>query len=222
MAEREAATVVVRGEAVREVPPEVALISVTVEARETDRGVALERLAERAAELRSHLDDFEAAVERRESGGVQIHPELKRDKVTGYRAAATTTVVVSDFGALGDLLLRLGRLGSATVSGPFWQLERGSRAGAEVRTEAIADALQRAREYASAVGARVDRLIEIADEGAGGVQPVMHRGMAFAAKAESADLGLELDPAPQTVQASVVVRVSITEPTALHGHPVSE
>ncbi|MFG1602921.1 SIMPL domain-containing protein [Actinoplanes sp. NPDC049265] len=224
MGEREPATVVVRGEAVREVPPELALVSVTVEAREADRGTALARLTERAAELRSHLDDFEAAIERRESGGVQIHPELKREKVVAYRAAATTTVMVSDFAALGEILLRLGRLGSASVSGPYWQLKPGSRAGAEVRAEAIGDALRRAREYAAAVGARVDRLIEIADEGAGGVQPVMHRGMAFAAKAESAELDLDLDPAPQTVQASVVVRVSITEPepTAVHGAPVSE
>jgi uncharacterized protein len=213
----EQATVVVRGEALREVPPELATLSVTVAARETDREAALERLTERAAELRSHLDDFDAAIERRETGGVQIHPEVKRSKVVAYQGTVTTTVTVTDFGALGELLLRVGRLESASVSGPWWQLRRGSRAGADVRAEAIADALQRAKEYAAAVGARVDRLIEIADEGTGGVQPMMHRGMAFAAKAESADLELELDPAMQTVQASVVVRVAITEPTAVHG-----
>jgi len=213
----EQATVVVRGEALREVPPELATLSVTVAARETDRETALERLTERAAELRSHLDDFDAAIERRETGGVQIHPEVKRGKVVAYQGTVTTTVTVTDFGALGELLLRVGRLESVSVSGPWWQLRRGSRAGADVRAEAIADALQRAEEYAAAVGARVDRLIEIADEGTGGVQPMMHRGMAFAAKAESADLELELDPAMQTVQASVVVRVAITEPTAVHG-----
>lgn len=219
-----AATVVVRGEAVRDVPPEVAVVSVTVSARETDRELVLTRLTERAAELRSHLDDFAEAVERRETGGVQVHPELKRGggKVVAYRGAVTTTVTVSDFAALGDLLLRLGRLDSASLDGPWWQLRRGSRAGADVRAEAIADALQRAREYAAAVGARVDRLIEIADEGAGGVQPMMARGMAFAAKAESADLALELDPARQTVQASVLVRVAITEPTAVHGDELSD
>ncbi|MEV7622456.1 SIMPL domain-containing protein [Actinoplanes sp. NPDC089786] len=226
MAERagDQATVTVRGEAMREVPPEQAVVSVTVSARESSREVVLQRLTERAAELRSYLDDVGEAIERRESGSVQIHPELKRGggKVVAFQGAATTTVTVTDFAALGDLLLRLGRLESASVSGPWWQLKPGSRAGADVRAEAVADALQRAREYAAAVGARVDRLVEIADEGAGGVQPMMHRSLAFAAKAESADLELELDPAVQTVQASVVVRVTITEPTAVHTEPVSD
>lgn len=210
-------TVVVRGEASREVPPEEAVLSVTVSARDADREVTVTRLTERVAELRSHLDDFADAIERRESGALQIHPELRRQRVVGYEGSATVTVTVTDFAALGDLLLRLGRLEHAALSGPWWQLKRGSRAGADVRAEAIADALQRAREYAEAVGAQVDRLIEIADEGTGSVQPVM-RGMrnAFAAKAESADLDLELDPVQQTVEATVLVRVAITDPTTLN------
>jgi uncharacterized protein YggE len=80
-----------------------------------------------------------------------------------------------------------------------------------VRKEAIADALQRAREYAEAVGSRVDRLVEIQDEGAGGVQPMM-RAMAFKGEAAADALELELDPQLQTVQASVIVRVTITDP----------
>ncbi len=54
--------VVVRGEAVREVPPELAMLSVTVSARDADRQTTLTRLTERAAELRRHLDDFPDAI----------------------------------------------------------------------------------------------------------------------------------------------------------------
>ena len=80
---------------------------------------------------------------------------------------------------------------------------------ATVRKDAIDDALARAREYAEAVGARVDRLVEISDEGAGGgVHPMMMRSAGFKDEAPA----LELDPQPQTVQASVIVRVTITEP----------
>jgi uncharacterized protein YggE len=82
-----------------------------------------------------------------------------------------------------------------------------------VRKAAIDDALGRAREYAEAVGAEVDRLIEILDEGTGGGHPMM-RAMAFQGEsAADAALDLDLDPQQQTVQASVVVRVAITEPT---------
>ncbi len=211
--------VVVRGEALREVPPELAVFSVTVSARDKDRQTTLTRLTERAAELRTTLDDYPDAIERRETGGVQIYPELKRggERVSAYAGSVTTTVTVTDFAVLGELLLRLGNQDQSSVSGPWWQLKPGSRAGADVRREAIADALGRAREYAEAVGARVDRLVEILDEGAGGGgHPMMMRQAKFGSAEMAADsMELEMDPQQQTVQASVVVRVSITEPTSL-------
>ena len=199
--------VVVRGEALREVPPEQAVFSATVSVRDRDRPSVLTRLTERAAELRARLD----GVERRETGGFQVYPELKpgSEKVVAYNGSVTTTVTVTDFEGLGELFLELAALDQVSVAGPWWQLKPGSRAGAEVRKDAIDDALARAREYAEAVGARVDRLVEIADEGAGGAHPMMMRAAAF----KGDDQQLELDPQAQTVQTSVIVKVTITEPT---------
>jgi uncharacterized protein YggE len=207
----------VRGEAVREVAPELAAFSVTVSARDRDRHATLARLTERAAAQRALLDRYADAIERRETGAVQVYPEVKgrSERVSAYRGNVTTTVTVTDFAVLGDLLLRLGAEEQTAISGPWWRLRPGSRAGADVRREAIADALGRAREYADAVGARVDRLIEISDDGAGGgVQPMA--AMAFrGAAADAAEMSLDLDPQQQTVHAAVVVRVAITEPSAL-------
>jgi uncharacterized protein len=206
----------VRGEAVREVPPELAVVSVTVSARDRDRQATLTRLTERAAELRTALDDFPDAIERRETSAVQVSPELKRrgERVSAYTGRVTTTVTVTDFTVLGELLLRLANQEQTAVAGPWWQLRPGSRAGAEVRRAAIADALTRAREYAEAVGARVDHLVEIIDEGAGGAQPVM-RMSAMAAGGPETDLALDLDPQQQTLSAAVIVRVAVTAPTGL-------
>ena len=207
----------VRGEAVREIPPELAIFSVTVSARDKDRQTTLTRLTERAAGLRTALDDYPDAIERRETGGVQVHPELKRggERISAYVGSVMTTVTVTDFSVLGELLLRLANQDLTTVYGPWWQLRPGSTAGAEVRKSAIADALSRAREYADAVGARVDRLVEILDDGAGGVHPMMRSAaLAFGGGGPEMDLSLDIDPQQQTVQAAVVVRVAITEPTA--------
>jgi len=135
--------------------------------------------------------------------GVQLS-----ERVVAFSGSVSTSVTVTDFEPLGQLLLRLAGLEHAAVAGPWWQLRAGSRAGAEVRRDAIADALSRAREYAAAVGAQVDKLVEIADEGLGG-QPTM-RAVAFDSARESA--GFDVDPQPQTVQATVTVRVTITEP----------
>jgi uncharacterized protein YggE len=200
----------VRGEAFREVPPELAVISVTVSARGRNRQDTLERLTGLEAELRTALDDYPDAIERRETAGVQVYPEIKRGgTVSGYTGRVTTTVTVTDFAVLGELLLRLGNQEQSAVTGPWWQLRPGSTAGSEVRRAAIADALNRAREYAGAVGARVDRLVEIIDEGAEGAHPMR---AAFAGAPES-DLALVVDPQQQTVRAAVTVRVTITDPT---------
>ncbi|MGK5679143.1 SIMPL domain-containing protein [Actinoplanes sp. URMC 104] len=204
--------IVVRGEAYREVPPEQAVLNVTLSARDRDREAVVSRLRERSAELHALLAEAGDAIERRETGGVQVYPELKRgsERVVAYTGSIGTSVIVTDFEPLGQLLLRLAGFEHAAVNGPWWQLRPGSRAGADVRREAIADALGRAREYAEAVGARVDRLVEIADEGAGGGERPMMRAVAFDNAQESA--GFDVDPQPQTVHAAVTVRVTITEP----------
>jgi uncharacterized protein YggE len=187
-----------------------------VSARDRDRRAALARLTERAAALRARLDEFPNAIERRETDGIHVHPELKRggERISAYQGRVTTTVTVTDFGVLGELLLRLADQDQTAVSGPWWQLRPGSRAGAEVRQAAIADALGRAREYAAAVGSHVYRLVEITEDDAGGGGQPMMRMAAFDAAPE-ADLVLDVDPQQQTVQASVLLRVAITEPTAL-------
>ena len=97
--------VVVRGEALREVPPEQAVFAATVSVRDRDRPTVLSRLTERAAVLRTHLD----GVGRRETSGVQVYPELKpgSEKVVAYNGSVTTTVTVTDFDNVGELILTI-------------------------------------------------------------------------------------------------------------------
>src|SRR5262249_2910393 len=145
----------------------------------------------------------------------QVYPDFKRggERPSAYVGNIDTTVTVADFGVLGEMLPRVASLEQASIFGPWWQLRRGSKSGAEVRKAAITDALARAREYAATVGSRIDKLVEIADEvaGGGGAVPIAARSMAFDAKRESAPV-FDLDPQRQVVQASVLVRVTITEP----------
>jgi uncharacterized protein len=209
----------VRGEATREVPPELAVFAVTVSARGRDRAATLTRIAERSAAQRVLLDSYSTVIERRETGRVDVFPEIKgnTEKVAAYHGNVTTTVAVTDFSVLGDLLLRLAGQDQTSVAGPWWQLRPGSTAGAEVRREAVADALRRVREYADAVGARLDRLVEIRDEGTGdGFAVPAARALGFhGGGAAEVNPTLEIDPQPQTVHATVIVRATITEPTDL-------
>ncbi len=209
----DAPTVSVRGETLLEVPPELARFAVTVSARGKDRQGVIDRLAERSGAARALIDEYGAAVERRETGAFHLSPELKRtgEKVVAYTGSVTTTVTVTDFTVLGELMVRLADQDQAAIAGPWWELRPTSAVAGEARRAAIADALERAREYAAAVGARVDRLVEIRDDG-GGDRPMM-RAVAYAGAAEAGGLpSLDLDPQVQTVHAAVQVRLTITEP----------
>ncbi|GIF06313.1 SIMPL domain-containing protein [Actinoplanes siamensis] len=206
--------VVATGEAVREVLPELAVVSVRSESKGRSRESVLERLTQRSAAIGAVLDRFAAAIERRESAGLWIRPQTKRrgEEVLAYHGSISTEVIVTDFAALGDLLLKLGAEELTSVSGPWWRMRPGSRAGSDVRRAAVADALEKAAEYAAAVGARVDRLVEITDalsDGGFAAGGAMMRSVAAPADAQS----LELEPEMQTVHAAVRVTVTISEPT---------
>jgi uncharacterized protein YggE len=205
--------VTVRGEAYREVAPEEARFTVTALARDREREPTLTRLAERAAAIRVLLDSYGPTIDRRETGDLRVRPETRRsgERVVAWHGSVVTTVTVSDFTALGELMLRLADQDQVAVAGPWWSLRPDSPAYREARHAAIADALLRAREYAEALDARVTDLIELADEGGG--QPMMARMSFDAGGVEStAAPELELDPQPQSVHASVRARFAITRP----------
>jgi uncharacterized protein YggE len=208
--------VTVHGEARREVPPEQAVFSVTVSARDRDKPAVVARLTERAAEVGRILDGCRAAIERRETAGLHVYEEYRRrvERSATYSGSLTTTVTVTDFDPLGELLARLASGESISVSGPWWQLRPGSRAGADVRREAVTDALDRAREYAAAVGSELDRIVEISDAEVAGAHPAMMRAVGGAAEAEDG-AAFDLAPRQQTVEARVLLRATITEPTIL-------
>ncbi|MEV4271700.1 SIMPL domain-containing protein [Micromonospora aurantiaca (nom. illeg.)] len=209
----DAPVVVVRGEAYREVAPELARFTVTAVARDRDRETTLTRLAERAAAVRALLDAAGPVVERRETGQVHVWPVTKRagERVVAYQGSVSTTVTTTDFTALGDLMLRLADQEQVEVAGPVWSLRPDSPAYREARQAAIADALVRAREYAEALGAQVIALRELSDTGMSAGPPMMMVGAAYSRSGEP-ERELELDPAPQPVQAAVEARFTISEP----------
>jgi uncharacterized protein len=207
--------VAVRGEVFREVEPEIATFAVSVTVSYRDRQETLRRLASGVDAVRAVLDEYRDGIEKRETSGMHVYPRTKgsADRVVAYHGSVTTTVTVSDFTVLGELMLRLAGTEQAVVSGPWWALRPGSPAHRDARQAAIADALERAREYAAALGARIVRLIELADAGLN-AQPLAGGG--FRAMSLSEGAGevphIDLEPERQQIQASVEARFAISEP----------
>ncbi|GGU98697.1 hypothetical protein GCM10010182_14290 [Actinomadura cremea] len=224
----DAPVISVRGEAVLEVEPEIARLSVHVQSQEADRRRALDRLVERNERCLELIRSYGDAVERLETGGLSITPLLKYRRREGdiraYQGTVWIKPVVTDFAVLGELVTRLGDLDRTYVHGPDWDLRRDSEVYARAARQAAQEAVARARSYADALGARLTGLVELSDEGLGradGGGPVPVRLAAAYAAAESGGEPepIDLEPALQTVRAAVEARFTATAPDLDAGRP---
>ncbi|WP_424214301.1 SIMPL domain-containing protein [Streptomyces sp. BI20] len=217
----------VRGEARLEVDPEIARIVITVSARGTDRRTTLDDLTRRNNQIVALLKEHPEAVEKIETGALSITPELTRhgrgERVRSHQGRVHITAELGDFTTLGDLAGRIADHDMTRVDGPWWSLRPDSPAHGRARRQAVLDAVQRAREYAEALGSHLTALVELADLGAEGT-PGGHgsplaapagvmRSMGYGAGAEAAEAQpLDLEPQRQTVQAQVNARFTMSPP----------
>jgi uncharacterized protein len=212
----------VRGAAVLEVEPEIAVVWVTVMARDRDRRRAVAALADRTNRITAQIKGYGEAVEKLDSGRVSVAPEFKegkpRERIAGYVAQANLTATIANFDVLGDLVAGLADQDMVAVGGPDWRLRPGSPVHREARLAAAEDATQRAREYAEAFGGTITGLVEGADTGLlmAQAQPqrMVARAGALAASGVRQESTPEFDfePATQTVTAQVDARFTMTAP----------
>ncbi|MET9525263.1 SIMPL domain-containing protein [Streptomyces coeruleorubidus] len=219
----DAPRIAVRGEARLEVDPEIARIGITVAARGRDRRSALDDLTHRNAGVLDLVKSYGDAVERLETGAFSITPELTKhgrgERVRTYHGTVHVTAELTDFTALGELTTRLADLELTRVDGPWWALRPDSPAHREARKKAVREAVQRAREYAEALGTTLSALVEIADIGAENAPPAYPqapgraRSAAYGAAAENAPAApLDLEPQRQRVHAQINARFTMVPP----------
>lgn len=209
-----------------EVEPEIAVVTVTVQARDRDRRTVLERLVSRNKEVLDLVRGYGEAVEKLESGLVTAYPEIKpkdqKEKVTRYAGQARVQVTVRDFTVLGELVGKLADLEFVSVVGPWWSLRPDSPVRRQARIAAARDATRRAEEYAEAFGGRLGELIEAADTGLLGGQATQGGWAAAAAAPVMRSRGgpapeapvMDLEPVRQPVTAHVDARFTMVLPEA--------
>ncbi|RFU86292.1 SIMPL domain-containing protein, partial [Streptomyces triticagri] len=164
----------VRGEARLEVDPEIARLEITVLARGTDRRTTLDDLTTRNTRTTELIKNYGDALHKLETSTLSITPELHRgrgERIRAYHGRVHLTAHLTDFTALGELTTRLADQDLTRITGPYWQLKPDSPAHREARRQAVHEAVQRAREYADALGTRLDNLLELADTGTENTTP---------------------------------------------------
>jgi uncharacterized protein len=209
----------VRGEASLETEPEIAVVWVSVQARDPDRHRAVALLTGRTGAVSGTIEGFGEAIEKLESQPASVQPVFKegrsREKISFYIARGGFTVTVRDFAVLGDLVTGLAGADLVAVTGPEWRLRPGSPAYRAARLAAAQDATRRAADYAEAFGGRITGLVEAADTGLLEAQPAHVTFAAAKISARTAghqEPGLDFEPAKQAVTAQVEARFTMTAP----------
>ncbi len=212
-------TVSVRGEATIMVEPELATLTITIEAQGSDKQTTLDLLSRRAQAVADLVGRFASGVERSETSRLHVYPELdgkKTEKVRRYVGRTSTSLVVHDFAVLSDLVVGAGGIDLVSVDGPWWRLRADSDVYRQARLAAAADALTRARDYAAAFGAELAGLVEIADQGMSHSQEAPMQAFAARAKMSRGGMGEEasfdLEPGQQQVTGQVEARFLLTQP----------
>jgi uncharacterized protein len=211
----------VRGEIMVEVDPDTARINLTITAKDADRSNTLRLLDERATVIDGILASFGTVIDKIETTGVRISPQFRRERISGYVAEAQHHITVVDFDRLGELVAQLADQDLTTVTGPWWDLRRDSPVHRDARIAAVKDAVQRARDYAEALGSRLTALVELADAqllsgGGGPAGPIAAAAFARRQASHGPDgpdeFTFDITPAKQTVRATIAARFRISAP----------
>jgi len=211
-------TVSVRGEAILEVLPELAVLTISVEAQGNDRRTTMDMLSQRARAVGEVVTRFEVGIERFETSRLLVYPELdhkRTERVRRYVGRNSTSISVHDFGVLSELLIAAGSIELASIDGPWWRLRPTSDVYRKARLAAADDAMNRARDYAGAFGAEIVGLVAIADQGLSRLQAPQRSGgltMAMSAREGSAGPEFALEPGHQEVTGHVEATFTMTEP----------
>ncbi|HEY2044502.1 MAG TPA: SIMPL domain-containing protein [Jatrophihabitans sp.] len=208
----------VRGEAIVQAAPDLAQLSITVTAQDSDRARTVSVLADRAATVQALLDQYAAGIEKSQTSQLSVYPEVKGgrgERVRRYTGTVTHSVTVKDFDVLSDLIVAVNEIELAQISGPWWQLRSDSPVYRQARLAAVTDAKQRAREYAAAFGAEIIGLVEVSDLGMSSSGAPVQMSMAAMARPAGQwqdDVAFDLQPAQQDVHGQVEARFTMSQP----------
>jgi len=216
--------IAVRGEVVLEIEPEIARLEVSIVARDTERARAMQLLEDRAATVDKILASFPDTIDRIETSGLRVSPQLSNAKaasqLAGYLGLVRQTVAVTGFDRIGELMAQLAAQEHTEVGGPWWELRPESPVYQQARVAAAGDAVRRARDYACALGADLVGLVELADarllsDGAAQGEHIPRFTARLPQRARVAapeEFMFDLAPVRQTVRATVEARFRISQP----------
>lgn len=165
--------IVVIGEGESAIPPDLALLSLTVMREAKTAREALDAGNAAMAAVIAAMKSAGIADRDLQTGGLQISPRYtyvnkpdgtQEATLVGYQVANTLSVRVRDLGKTGDILDKAVTLGVNQGGNISFANEDASKALTDARKRAVADAVAKARTLSEAAGVTLGRVLEITDQ----------------------------------------------------------
>lgn len=205
--EQQVNSITVNGEGKIAVRPNIASLSIGVQAAGRTATDALRQTNTSAAALIAALKSAGVNDTDIATSGLSIYPQYNPSgvAVTGYQAANNVTVTVRDIAQTGPLIdTAAASVGEhITVGGVSFYVNDVEAVIGTARVDAIDNARKRAGEYAAAAGVAVGRVIQISEPTIGSPAPLFER-TASRLLAESASTPIETGTQDLTVSVTVV------------------
>ena len=187
--------------------PDVAVITAGVITRSANAGAAMREAAARMSRVRSQLTAAGVADRDIQTSNISLNPDYvyennKPPRITGYNAQNTVTVRFRNIADAGKILDALVAVGSNSINGPSFVIDKPEAALDEARAQAVAMGRARAELYARSLGLRVARVVAVTENG-GGYNPPPPMPMAVARMEAQADT--KIDPGEQKLQVSLTM-----------------
>ena len=206
MAEGAMARMSVTGTGEIRVLPDMATVTLGVEAQGDTADAAMAGASDRIAAVLKVLAEAGVAPEDVQTAGLMLNPvyEPPRNDVNrpprmlGFEASNTLNVTVRDLDRVGGILDKVIAEGANSFRGLSFGLQDPVIAHDDARREAVADALGKAQLIAEAAGGTRGPILSI-EEGGSMARPE------FGARLAMADAGIPIAPGSLTVREDVVI-----------------
>ena len=198
-------TITVAGSAQVSVEPDVARVTSGVTSEGDSAREALARNSDAMRKVIAALKAKGVDAKDIQTSSFHLEPKYTAAKersapaIAGYRVGNQVHVTVRNLARLGELLDDLVSAGANQLNGLQFDVSKADQLKDTARTEAVGNALRRARLLASAAGAEVGEVISIAEDAE--IGPMPGRVMARAAPMKAAPI----EAGTETLQVNVSV-----------------
>jgi uncharacterized protein YggE len=209
---RRATRITVGGDAVVQVQPDTAILTISVV---TQGRRAIDAQQENAAKTDSVIQAVKTTAgpgaEVKTSGySVQpqrVYRENQPPTITGYEARNTVTVTMSDLKKVGPVIDAASQAGANDIAGIAFTLRQDRPARDRALQEATREAMSKAEVIASALGRKVTRIVEVQEEGFVRPPQPVYQAEAFMAKRDSVATPIEVGSLDITSRVLLVAEV---------------